>query len=183
MRGRHSKVLLAGGLAIKVFKKGFLANAKKEWQFLKLLKKHRIAPKPVARIGRIVVMERVKGTEICRLDDAGLLEHLADFLEPLILLDRLGIKKEECHRPDRHFLLTERGVRLIDFERAHFSKRPGNTTQFLAYLEKRLGLKDRIGKEYLRKFKKYNTAQLTSWLVKTIKARTRSLASGVRNDR
>jgi len=100
------------------------------------LKPYGIAPKPYLKIGRIVIMERVEGKPIMDMDEEEIRKAAPQFLRALAILDRIGVQKEECHRPHKHFLLSEGGVKLIDFERAHFKKKPSNITQFLSFLSK-----------------------------------------------
>ncbi len=135
-RGRHASVILLGPFAVKIFKRGLEENARKEWFFLRYLRKFGFAPRPYFRFGRIIVMERIWGKNFRQMTEEEIKRHARGFLEILRRLDDLGIQKEECHRPDKHFIVSSRGLRLIDFERAHFSKKPSNVTQFLAYLSR-----------------------------------------------
>lgn len=49
-------------------------------------------------------------------------------------MDKMGIDKEEMHRPFKHILVKGNKAALIDFERVHKAKKPKNVTQFLQYL-------------------------------------------------
>ncbi len=149
-RGRHADVFLIGPIAIKIFRKGFEGNAEKEWRFLKLLEPYKIAPKPYFKIGRVIVMERIRGKSFAEMSDEEIKKHFPAFLRILLLLDRLGIKKEECHRPGKHFIITGKGPKLIDFERAHLSKKPGNVTQFLSFLSRYNENFREVAKKYKR---------------------------------
>ena len=60
----------------------------------------------------------------------------------------MGIQKQECHRPHKHFWLTPRGARLLDFERAYLKDRPSNVTQFLNYLEHFVPGARKLGQAY-----------------------------------
>lgn len=134
-RGKHASVLLVGGLALKWFRPGFAANAAKEFRYLKQLEPYGMAPRPFFRLGRLLAMERVRGRRVRDMDDGEVRGAAPEFLRALHLLDRLGIKKEECHRPDKHFWMTPGGrVKLIDFERAHPGD--GNVTQFMHFLRR-----------------------------------------------
>ncbi len=135
-RGKHSKVYLIGPFAIKIFKKGFEKNASKEWKFLNLLKPYNFAPKPYFKLGRLLVMERINLKPIGKASFEEFAPYIPLFLKALETLDKLGIQKEECHRPNKHFLFGKGKVKLIDFERSHFSKKTHNVTQFLAFLAK-----------------------------------------------
>ena len=48
-------------------------------------------------------------------------------------MDKLKINKEEMSHPQKHILIGKKVV-LIDFERAHFTIKPGNVTQFCDFL-------------------------------------------------
>ncbi len=135
MKGRHSKVYLVGPLAVKIFKPGLEANALKEWKFLRKLRRTGIAPIPYFKLGRMVAMERIYGKPVRMMTPAEFKASAPAFLKALHILDRLSIQKEECHRPDKHFIKTAGGVRLIDFERAREKARPSNVTQFLQALD------------------------------------------------
>ena len=147
-RGKHSKVWLVGPLAIKIFKTGFASNARKEWAFLQKLRSTGIAPRPYLRVGRTVLMERIRGKTVRKMAPDELKSSAPLFLKALHLLDKLKIQKEECHRPNRHFILTPRGVRLIDFERAREKERPSNVTQFLQALDRVFPNIRKLGKTY-----------------------------------
>jgi len=50
-------------------------------------------------------------------------------------LDKMGISKDEMHRPYTNVIVDKEGkVHLIDFERAKYSKKPGNVTQLLHFI-------------------------------------------------
>ena len=146
MKGKHSRVFFFGGVAIKLFKKGFNKNAKKEFRALKNLKKHKIAPRPYFLLGRALVMSKVSGTPIKDMTPSEVRTLAPDFLDAMHLLDKLGIKKEESHRPLKHFFKTKEGIMLIDFERSHPGT--GNVTQFLTFLERHFKGISKLGKQY-----------------------------------
>ncbi len=145
-KGRHATVLLSGKLAVKVFRRGLERNAEKEMRYLKQLEPYGIAPRPLFLRGRVLVMERIEGRPVRDMSPQEVRQHAPGFLRALALLDRLGIKKEESHRPGKHFFWTCRGPRLIDFERAH--EGTGNVTQFLAFLRHYFPGIERLGRAY-----------------------------------
>jgi putative serine/threonine protein kinase len=147
-RGRHSAVFLAGGFAVKVFKREVRANAKKEFDVLRRIQKFGFAPRPFFRIGGIIVMSRVNGKPVRKMTPDEIKVAAPLFLNALYVLDQMGIKKEESHRPDKHFLICNGKPVLIDFERAHEGR--GNVTQFLAFLEKFFPGIAKLGSEYKR---------------------------------
>ena len=146
VKGKHSRVFLLGGIAVKVFRKGFGANAKKEFSALKRLEKYKIAPRPYFLCGRTLFMSRVHGTPIKDMAPDEVKSLAPDFLKAMHLLDRLGIKKEESHRPLKHFFRTHKGIMLIDFERSHPGT--GNVTQFLTFLERHFKGISKLGRQY-----------------------------------
>ncbi|MBR9689740.1 MAG: hypothetical protein GOV01_02515 [Candidatus Altiarchaeota archaeon] len=144
--GKHSSVWLVGPFAIKIFKEHMSKNTEKEWKFLKQLKPLGFAPTPYFKIGSVIVMSRVKGLSIKQMSDDEIRLSARYFLHALHQLDELKIMKEESHRPHKHFILTKKGVKLIDFERAKKGK--GNVTQFLMFLNRFYPGIIRLGKAY-----------------------------------
>ncbi|HDR53712.1 MAG TPA: hypothetical protein ENN60_03545 [archaeon] len=134
--GKHSRVLLAGPLAFKLLNPGFRANARKEARFLRQLRSTGMAPRFYFRLGRLLVMERIQGTPVRNMTPDQVRQTAPLFLKVLHQLDGLGIQKEEAHRPDKHFIHTPQGVRLLDFERARKNERPSNVTQFVNFLDR-----------------------------------------------
>ncbi|MBI2652853.1 methyltransferase [Candidatus Woesearchaeota archaeon] len=52
----------------------------------------------------------------------------------LFILDKLKIDKEEMHHPLKHILISKANPYLIDFERAHYTEKTKNVTQFCQFL-------------------------------------------------
>jgi len=53
-------------------------------------------------------------------------------------MDKLGINKEEMHRPLKHIIINQKGkVVLLDFERCYLTEKPHNVTQFGDFLLRR----------------------------------------------
>lgn len=146
MKGKHSNVFLFGRFAIKRFHKGFEMNAVKEFDALKRLRKYKLAPHPYFLWGRTLVMSRVDGKPIKDMTKHEVVSLAPEFLKALYILDVLKIKKEESHRPSKHFFKTKDGIQLIDFERSHPGT--GNVTQFLAFLERYFKGITKLGKQY-----------------------------------
>jgi len=133
-KGRHSDVYFIGNLAIKIFKPGFEKNASKEYRILKKLKPHNFSPVPYLKFGRIVIMSRLRGIPLKDFLPDEVRRLAIPYLRIMFLLDSLEIMKEENHRPLKHFIITRKGPKLIDFERSH--KGTGNVTQFMSYLNR-----------------------------------------------
>ena len=49
-------------------------------------------------------------------------------------LDKMNVDKEEMHRPYKHIIVKGNNPVMIDFERANYSKKPKNVTQFLQFI-------------------------------------------------
>ena len=58
---------------------------------------------------------------------------IKEVLEQCFVLDSLHVDKEEMHHPHKHILIDKEPV-LIDFERAHYTEKPQNVTQFCQFL-------------------------------------------------
>jgi len=49
----------------------------------------------------------------------------------LFIMDKLKINKEEMSHPQKHIIIDKNNnLTLIDFERAHYTIKPSNVTQF-----------------------------------------------------
>ena len=117
-----------------------------EVNFLKRIEKYNIAPKVLlyennTKIGEYFVYKFIKGefigyfTEDKKTKKNEIIEILKKVMEQMYLLDKLGINKEEMHRPIRHIIIDSKlNVKLIDFERANMTKKPKNVTQFCQFL-------------------------------------------------
>jgi len=145
-KGKHSSVYLIGPLAIKLFRKGMSKNASKEWNILKRLKKTGLAPIPYLKLGRLVVMSRIKGKRVGDMSGGEIKTHTKKFLLALNTLDKMNIMKDENHRPKKHFMVYYGRVKLIDFERS--KEGHGNVTQFLSYLRHFYPGIEKFGKNY-----------------------------------
>jgi HemK-related putative methylase len=108
-----------------------------EAKFLKVVNRHGIGPKLLFLGRNYLVYRFVAGERI--LDFIKKAQHkliravLNDIIRQLALLDELGINKAEMHRPVKHILVGKKPV-LIDFERARYSQKPHNVTQFCQFL-------------------------------------------------
>ncbi len=152
-RGKHSLVYLVGKYAVKVFDDRFLLNFRKEVRALRILQPFGFVPALYSVGRRFVVMERVDGVEI---RNAELTSRLIDgCMRCCLILDVLGIQKEEMHRPDRHILVKRGGsIKFIDFERSVFTEKPSNLTQFAVYVCRRLDLDLKSYLDILKEYRK-----------------------------
>ena len=152
IRGKHSRIYFIGPLVVKFFNPGLELNVEKEWRILSRLKPTGYAPRPYLKFRRMVVMERIRGKPIRDMTPVEVKVFAPEFLEAMYVLDKLGIQKEECHRPDKHFIKTLFGPRLIDFERARESKKPSNVTQFLQFLDRYFPGIKKLGRNYKKSY-------------------------------
>ncbi len=147
--GRHSKVFRDGKRAIKVEKlKGV---AQKEARWLRILNKHGVGPKLLEVGKNYVVYEFVEGEYFEDILREGKLtwELLEKCLRKAFLMDKLGINKEEFHRPLKHIIVKKGEPRLIDFERCKEGK-PKNLSQFISFL-----LKGKVNEEMKKALREY----------------------------
>jgi release factor glutamine methyltransferase len=110
-----------------------------EGKTLGVVNKHGIGPMLVKAYPDAVVYEFVEGEFfkdwIETAPKAKLKPALIDILKQCHELDKLGLMKEEMHRPLKNALVTKKGkVVLIDFERTHQTDKPHNVTQFCQFL-------------------------------------------------
>ncbi len=130
-------------VAIKTKKKESQAigRIKNEARMLKLLNLYNIGPKLMFAGSNYVAYEFVEG-EYFRgwLETAkkpAIKKVFKQAFSQCFKLDRLGIAKEEMHRPLKHILVGKGKApkaTFIDFERAHKMKKPHNVTQLCQYL-------------------------------------------------
>ncbi|MEM2121092.1 MAG: methyltransferase [Candidatus Woesearchaeota archaeon] len=112
-----------------------------EFKTLKLLNKFNIGPKVYFRGKNFVVMEFIKGDLILdflsKNKKKNILIVLKELIRQCLIMDFLGINKEELCNPLKHIFIEKKtnnfDVKMIDFERAHNSKKPKNLTQIIQF--------------------------------------------------
>jgi len=130
-------------IAVKVKRKESLAmeRMKNEVKWLNILNKKKIGPKLLFFGDDYLVYEFVEGDFI--LDFVNKNKRNKKLIKKLIIgvlkqcfeMDKLGINKEEMHRPIKHIVVDKKGkVTLLDFERCYKTKKPHNVTQFGVFL-------------------------------------------------
>ncbi len=111
-------------------------RAKIETKWLKLLNKHKIGPKFVFSGKNFLVYEFIDGVRI--LDYFSKKKNIKfvvkKVLEKCRVMDKLRINKKEMGNPYKHILIKGKKVKMIDFERCYYSKKPKNVTQFCQFL-------------------------------------------------
>jgi predicted Ser/Thr protein kinase len=116
-----------------------IARIEIEAQWLKSLNKHNIGPKFLFSTKDCIVYEFVEGVFLPEFIEKtikkSIILALKRILDQCFILDKLNINKEEMHNPYKHIIITkDKKAVLIDFERANYSKKPKNVTQFCQYL-------------------------------------------------
>jgi len=111
-----------------------------EGNILKRINKKKIGPKLIFYNERYLIYEFIDGDFIIAFLEKAKKERikkvLVDIFNQLHILDKLKIDKEEMHHPPKHIIVSKTVLRpvLIDFERAHFTEKPKNVTQFIQYV-------------------------------------------------
>ena len=115
-----------------------LNKISKEARLLRTLNNHRIGPKLLLSSEKFFVSEFIHGKFIYDYirnnEDKQIKLLIKKIFTQLFLLDKLCISKEEMHRPIKHIILRGHSPVLIDFERAHYTEKPKNITQFCEFI-------------------------------------------------
>lgn len=144
LKGKHSEVYIIGNYAVKVFKRDFLYNFKKEVKFLTLLQPFGFVPEVyfVDNVNLRIVMKYIDGVNISEFlkvsNEREIRKVIAKCFDICYILDLLGIQKEEMARPDKHIIVKGDKVFFIDFERSLIRSNPANVTQFSSYIVTRV---------------------------------------------
>lgn len=109
-----------------------------EAHILAALNKRGIGPKIFDADDDFIIMEYVRGMPIMDYFKAGTKADIRSVVKNVFLqlyeLDRLKINKEEMHHPIKHIIVRRARPVLIDFERAKYSTRAHNVTQFCQFM-------------------------------------------------
>ena len=109
-----------------------------ECKALKFLEPFNIAPKLLDSSKEWVLMEYCEGAS---LKEAWSKEALQKALLAAYKLDNLALYHRQLGRY-YHFIFTKDGVKVIDFERSIFTKKPRNVLQFIGYYLRHLPTKE-----------------------------------------
>ena len=147
-------------LKIEDEQSGAKGRIKNEVKFLKILNKINIGAKLISWKENYFVYEFVEGDLI--LDYINKTKNpfpvLIKILKQCRVLDKLKINKLEMHHPLKHIFVKKNKVTMIDFERAYFTKKPKNVTQFCQFLMRNKNLE--LNKEkVINSLKEYKTDQ------------------------
>ncbi len=133
----YSGYLNGEKLAFKVPSEDIHKSAiQKEGEILKIVNKEGIGGKLVLQGEDFIAYRFIEGKhfkDVINKENAKKI--FSQILEQARKLDKLGINKEEMHRPHKNILIDKNlNVYLIDFERSKKSKNLQNVTQFIQYL-------------------------------------------------
>lgn len=112
-----------------------------EANYLKKANELGIGPKLIENTENYVVMEFIDGIRIDKFLESATekdkIKVIKDVLIQLKKLDEAKINKSELTNPYKHIIVKENlKPVLIDFERARFTTKPKNISQFKEYLKK-----------------------------------------------
>ena len=109
-----------------------------EAKWLKRLNKHEIGPKLILVDDDYFAYHLIEGSFILdylkKSNKYNIKKTLKRIFNQLFVLDELKIDKEEMHHPFKHVIITKTKPFLIDFERANYSLKPKNITQFCQFI-------------------------------------------------
>lgn len=116
-----------------------IGRIKNEADFLKKLNKKDIGPKLLFSYEDYLIYEYIDGDFIIDYlknnARVNIKKVLKNIFEQLFFMDKLRINKEEMSHPPKHIIIDKKNRPvLIDFERAHYSLKPKNVTQFCNFL-------------------------------------------------
>ncbi|MGM5480338.1 MAG: protein kinase [Nanobdellota archaeon] len=112
----------------------------REAKMLQKVNKLSLGPQLYAFDEEYVIMEYIQGTRIqeffsTKRKRGDLQKVILLILDQLALLDENNINKQEMTKPYKHIIIgTNLTVTLLDFERARYTMRPANVSQFIEYL-------------------------------------------------
>ncbi|WP_457626175.1 serine/threonine protein kinase [Persephonella sp.] len=143
-------------LAFKVAsKKEFIPNIKKEGKILKAVNKKGIGGKLILEGDDFIAYEFIEADPLIKVinrENGKII--ISQLLKQARTLDKLGINKEEFHRPYKNVLIDKNlKVYLIDFERARQGKNIQNVNQLIQFIITK-------GHEYLPEFDKEKLIEL-----------------------
>ncbi|MBI4145640.1 methyltransferase [Candidatus Woesearchaeota archaeon] len=169
-------------VAIKIKKPTSEAEGRvrNEGRTLELVNKHGLGPKLLMAKPDLVVYEFVEGVFLKdwlpKARKAQIKPLLRDLLHQGFVLDKLGVAKEEMHRPLKNAIVAKNKVVLIDWERTHQSKKAHNVTQLCQFLmvwrdvltKKGMRIKDKDVIEAAKAYKQKPSDTTFNAVVKTI---------------
>ena len=110
-----------------------------EINFLKILNKKNIGPKLLFYNKEYLIYEFINGSFIIDYLKNNGKENIKKIMEKIMnqmfIMDKLKMNKEEMSHPQKHIIINKNNIpMLLDFERAHYTIKPSNVTQFCDFL-------------------------------------------------
>jgi len=137
---RKSRKAVIKKVAIKAKnpQSGAIGRIENEAKWLRILNKRGIGPNLLSADKECFVYEFIDGDFILeRLKNSSktqIQKIIRQIFKQLSVLDCLKVDKEEMHRPLKHIIISGNKPYMLDFERAHFSNKPKNITQFCQFI-------------------------------------------------
>ncbi|MBW3020791.1 hypothetical protein KY334_05825 [Candidatus Woesearchaeota archaeon] len=139
-KGRRGYIYREGNIAKKITnpKSKAINRIQNEIKFLKILNKYNIGPKLLKSGKDYFTYEFVEGQYMDQWwKKANIKQKIKvckNLLHQCYILDKLGIIKEDMHRPSKNVVIKKYNVPvLIDFERCHYGEGK-NVTQLLQFM-------------------------------------------------
>lgn len=123
---------------------------KKEARWLKFVNQHNIGPRFIVSGKGYIAYDFVEGQTFDKWMEKASKTRLSKVIREILIqcyhLDKLGVNKEEMHRPLTNVIITKKDEPvLIDFERMYKTKKPHNVTQFCQFLINRVAFLNKKG--------------------------------------
>jgi len=119
-------------------KSAAIGRIENEAKWLKKLNHYKIGPKLLFAEKDFIVYRFLDGDFIINFVKKSSKNSIKKIIKNIFIqmfeLDKLKIDKEEMHHPLKHIIVSSNKPYLIDFERAHYSQKPKNVTQFCQFL-------------------------------------------------
>jgi len=115
-----------------------IGRIENEARWLKKLNKQGIGPRLLYHCNEYLISEFVEGEFIadyiqrCAKKEA--VRIIKDVFGQCFAMDKLGINKEEMHRPLKHIIISGNKPVMIDFERTRHTENPKNVTQLCQFV-------------------------------------------------
>ncbi len=114
-----------------------LNRIKTETKFIQALNRHGVGPTYLFSSEEYLVYKFIPGKYIedffANAKKPKIRKVLIEVLKQCFIMDKLGINKEEMHHPVKHVIIGKQ-IKLIDFERCHYTEDPKNVSQFMQYI-------------------------------------------------
>ena len=144
-RGKRGLIFTANyknkkvAIKIKNPKSEAILRTDNEIKFLELLNKKNIGPKLLLYNKDYLIYEFINGKFIIDYlknnKEENIKKIIKKIMDQMFIMDKLKTNKEEMSHPTKHIIIDKKNNPiLIDFERARFTIKPANVTQFSDFL-------------------------------------------------